>query len=85
MDFQLMRDFLDHLTSWRIPGNVMVICKDGEPLFEYTSGYSDIEKGEKIAQLVISEVPKAVFYEVENVSSIENDGRKGGFGSTGDK
>lgn len=49
MDFQLMRDFLDHLTSWRIPGNVMVICKDGEPLFEYTSGYSDIEKGEKMS------------------------------------
>lgn len=44
-----------------------------------------LEKGEKIAQLVLSEVPKAVFYEVESVSSIENDGRKGGFGSTGDK
>ena len=44
-----------------------------------------LEKGEKIAQLVLSEVPKAVFYEVENVSSIENDGRNGGFGSTGDK
>ena len=44
-----------------------------------------LEKGEKIAQLVLSETPKAVFYEVENVSSIENDGRNGGFGSTGDK
>lgn len=44
-----------------------------------------LSKGEKIAQLVLSEVPKAVFYEVENVSSIENDGRKGGFGSTGNK
>ena len=44
-----------------------------------------LDKGEKIAQLVLSEVPKAVFYEVENVSSIENDGRQGGFGSTGDK
>lgn len=44
-----------------------------------------LSKGEKIAQLVLSEIPKAVFYEVENVSSIENDGRKGGFGSTGDK
>ena len=42
-------------------------------------------KGEKIAQLVLSEVPKAVFYEVESVAAIENDGRKGGFGSTGDK
>lgn len=44
-----------------------------------------LSKGEKIAQLVLSEVPKAVFYEVENVSTIENDGRNGGFGSTGDK
>lgn len=44
-----------------------------------------LSKGEKIAQLVLSEVPKAVFYEVEAVSTIENDGRKGGFGSTGDK
>lgn len=49
MNFQLMRDFLDHLTSWRIPGNVMVIYKDGEIVFEYTSGYSDIEKGEKMS------------------------------------
>ena len=49
MNFQPMRDFLDHLTSWRIPGNVIVICKDGEPVFEYTSGYSDIEKGEKMS------------------------------------
>lgn len=44
-----------------------------------------LSKGEKIAQLVLSEVPKAVFYEVESVAVIENDGRKGGFGSTGDK
>ena len=42
-------------------------------------------KGEKIAQLVLNEVPKAVFYEVESVSAIENDGRNGGFGSTGNK
>ena len=44
-----------------------------------------LEKGEKIAQLVLSEVPKAIFYEVESVATIENDGRKGGFGSTGNK
>ena len=46
MNFQSMRNFLDHLTSWRIPGNVMVVYKDGEKVFEYTSGYSNIEKGE---------------------------------------
>ena len=44
-----------------------------------------LSKGEKIAQLVLSEVPKAIFYEVESVAAIENDGRNGGFGSTGDK
>ena len=44
-----------------------------------------LSKGEKIAQLVLSEVPKAIFYEVESVAAIENDGRKGGFGSTGNK
>lgn len=43
-----------------------------------------LEKGEKIAQLVLSEVPKAVFYEVEKVSDI-GENRGGGFGSTGDK
>lgn len=44
-----------------------------------------LSKGEKIAQLVLSEIPKAIFYEVESVAAIENDGRNGGFGSTGDK
>lgn len=44
-----------------------------------------IGKGEKFAQLVLCEVPKASFYQVENVGAIENDGRNGGFGSTGVK
>ncbi len=43
-----------------------------------------LEKGEKIAQLVLSEVPKAIFYEVESVADIGED-RQGGFGSTGVK
>ena len=44
-----------------------------------------IGKGEKFAQLVLCEVPKASFYQVESVGAIENDGRNGGFGSTGVK
>ncbi len=48
MNFQPMKEFLDHLTAWRIPGNVMVIHKDGKPVFEYTSGYSNVEKWEKM-------------------------------------
>ena len=42
-----------------------------------------IGEGEKFAQLVLSEVPRASFLAVDDVSSIENDGRKGGFGSSG--
>ena len=49
---------------------------------EFGSSYT-IGKGEKFAQLVLCEVPKAVFYEVENVGEVANDGRKGGFGSSG--
>lgn len=55
-------------------------------LYEVLFGSSHtIGKGEKFAQLVLCEVPKAVFYQVEHVSEIANDGRNGGFGSTGVK
>ena len=55
-------------------------------LYEVLFGSSyTIGKGEKFAQLVLCEVPKAVFYQVEHVSDIANDGRNGGFGSTGVK
>jgi dUTP pyrophosphatase len=49
---------------------------------EFGSSYT-IGKGEKFAQLVLCEVPKAVFYQVEHVSDVANDGRNGGFGSSG--
>ena len=51
---------------------------------EFGSSYT-IGKGEKFAQLVLAEVPKAIFYQVENVGEVANDGRNGGFGSTGVK
>jgi dUTP pyrophosphatase len=51
---------------------------------EFGSSYT-IGKGEKFAQLVLCEVPKAVFYQVESVGEVANDGRNGGFGSTGVK
>jgi dUTP pyrophosphatase len=49
---------------------------------EFGSSYT-IGAGEKFAQLVLCEVPKAIFYEVEKVADIANDGRNGGFGSSG--
>lgn len=47
----------------------------------YGSDYF-ISEGEKFAQLVLMEVPKAAFYRVDTVQDIGED-RGGGFGSTG--
>lgn len=59
---------------------------DGKPKITITSILhgSDfhIGKGEKFAQLVLCEVPKAVFYTVDKVEEI-GENRGGGFGSTG--
>lgn len=41
-----------------------------------------IGKGEKFAQLVLNEIPKVNFYQVETVANMEGD-RGGGFGSSG--
>lgn len=43
-----------------------------------------ISKGDKFAQLVLSEVPQAAFYEVGDIGEFEGD-RGGGFGSTDNK
>lgn len=47
----------------------------------FGSSYT-IGKGEKFAQLVLNEVPKAIFNEVESVANV-GENRGGGFGSTG--
>lgn len=43
MDFTNLKNFLDHLTSWRIPGNGVKVCLGGKEVFSYTSGYADAE------------------------------------------
>lgn len=43
MDFSVLKDFMDHLTAWRIPGNSVSVCLDGEEIFNYQSGYADLE------------------------------------------
>lgn len=55
----------------------------GKPIIlgiEHGQSYS-FSKGDRIAQLVLNEIPKAVFYQVENVEEI-GENRNGGFGST---
>lgn len=49
---------------------------------EFGQSYT-IGKGEKFAQLVLSEVPKVAWYQVESVANTEGENRNGGFGSTG--
>lgn len=42
-----------------------------------------IGKGEKFCQLVLAEVPKVAWFEVENIMKVDDEDRGGGFGSTG--
>lgn len=48
MDFTNLAEFMDYLTGWRIPGNSCVVYKDRKPVFQYSSGYSDIESKTKM-------------------------------------
>lgn len=43
MDFLPLKDFMDRLVAWRIPGNSISVCLRGEEVFRYTSGYCDVE------------------------------------------
>lgn len=43
MDFQAMKDFMNRLTDWRIPGNTAIVYIDNKEVFRYQSGYSDLE------------------------------------------
>ena len=48
MNFDLMKDFMDRLTAWRIPGNSISVCIDNKEVFSYQSGYESLEKGIKM-------------------------------------
>lgn len=45
MDFGALKQFMDHLTAWRIPGNAVSVCLDGREVFSYQSGFADMENG----------------------------------------
>ena len=44
MNFEALKNFMDRLTSWRIPGNSISVCLDGKEVFNYQSGYENYEK-----------------------------------------
>ena len=68
----------------KIKDIVYTFDETGKPIIsaiEHGQSYT-FSKGDRIAQLVLNEVPKATFYQVDNVEEI-GDNRNGGFGSSG--
>lgn len=47
MNFDYLKNYMDYLTSWRIPGNSICIYCGNKEVFRYSSGYSDVENGIK--------------------------------------
>lgn len=43
MDFTCLKEFMDRLTDWRIPGNSVSVWHDGREVFRYSSGFSNLE------------------------------------------
>ena len=43
IDFSELKTYMNRLTSWRIPGNSITIYIDNRRVFDYSSGYSDVE------------------------------------------
>ncbi len=48
MNFNNLKNFMDRLTSWRIPGNDISVCLGGKEVFRYQSGYSDVEEKKRM-------------------------------------
>lgn len=43
MDFTNLKNYMDELTAWEIPGNTIRVFKDNVEVFRYSSGYSDVK------------------------------------------
>lgn len=50
MNFTPLKDFMDRLTAWRIPGNSVSVYYKGNEVFRYMSGYSNLEKREPMSE-----------------------------------
>ncbi len=44
LNFKPLEALMDHLTSWRIPGNSVVITLNNKEVFSYSSGYASLEE-----------------------------------------
>ncbi len=43
MNFQYVKDFMNRLTAWVMPGNSICIYRNNREIFRYSSGYADLE------------------------------------------
>lgn len=48
MDFAGLKNFMDRLTSWRIPGSDAVVYLNNREVFRYQSGFADLESGKRM-------------------------------------
>lgn len=44
MRFDAMKEFMDSLTNWKIPGNSICVYQHGQEIFSYQSGYANLEQ-----------------------------------------
>lgn len=44
MDFTALKDFMNRLTAWRMPGNTVSVYLKGKEVFRYSSGYANLEE-----------------------------------------
>lgn len=49
MDFTVLKDFMDRLTGWKMPGNSICVYHKNEEVFRYSSGYADVETKEPMS------------------------------------
>ncbi|MDD2214679.1 MAG: serine hydrolase, partial [Oscillospiraceae bacterium] len=49
INFQPLRDFMDQLTAWRIPGADLAVSWKGREVFRYQSGYADVARQKPLA------------------------------------
>ena len=43
-DWSILKDFMDRLCAWRIPGNAIVVYHHGREVFRYCSGFEDVDR-----------------------------------------
>ena len=43
MNFKYLKDFMDSMTDWIVPGNSVCVYHKNQEVFRYSSGYSDIK------------------------------------------